>query len=227
MANITTHATLLSAVREEASDDTLSTDRIDRAIQETEDQLNADENFNPRFLRIRATDTMTADNQYTALPPDFKKLTKVILTGTTPQGNPRFHPPAQFDILYADISTTGQPEAFTLIGDEIKWGTKPDKAYAIEITYFGKISTSGPTSKLDEQKPLTSSNANWIITNQPNIYFHGVLANMLPYLGQKQRTRLGSSPTKFQAAVNALIGTTGLVHLPGEALYSQPMTPTP
>lgn len=224
---INTHTTLVAAVRAEMGDSTLDTDRINEAIAAVEEDLNENSDFLPKFLRRRITSAMVANNAYLGTPSDFKSISKIVLTGTVPQGVLRFFPPMMFDMLHADSSATGQPVSYTVISNEFKFGNKPDSAYAVEATYYAMIQTSGPSSKPDGQKPLTVTNANWLVVNRPQIYKWGVITDMLSYVGQSDRTRLATAPQRYERAVNGMIETNALRHVAGEALYSQPLTPTP
>lgn len=138
--------------------------------------LNSNSRFNLAFMEGRITDTLTSSDRYIAVPPDLKQVRDFILTGADPDIVLEYIPPTEFSARFS-LAATGKPTNYTIIGDEFKVGKTPDSAYAVEVNYYAKISTSGPTSKLDEQKPLSSTNTdNWILLNQPDIYLFGALA---------------------------------------------------
>jgi hypothetical protein len=69
-----------------------------------------------------------------------------------------------------------RPSFFTIIGTEINLGVTPDSAKTLEIAFFKKLTA------------LSDSNlTNTILTNYPDLYLYGALAESAPFLMQDER----------------------------------------
>lgn len=148
-----------------------------------ESDLNSNPDFLLSFMESRVTDAMTASDRYLGVPADLKQVRRVVITGTDPDTVLEYVPAEEFSQRFA-LAAVGKPTKYTLIGDEFEFGSTPDSAYAIEIGYYAKLVTTGPTNKPSDQKPLSDTNtANWILTNQPDIYLFGALG-MASYFAQ-------------------------------------------
>lgn len=177
---ITTYVELQDAVgefmsREDFKSAGVESERTREAITLVEADLNSNPRFLLSFMESRITNTLTLSDRYIAVPPDLKQVRDFILTGSDPDVVLEYVPPTEFSSRFS-LAATGKPSNYTIIGDEFKVGKTPDSAYTVEVNYYARISTSGPTSKLDEQKPLSDTNTtNWILDNQPDIYLFGAL----------------------------------------------------
>jgi len=66
--------------------------------------------------------------------------------------------------------STGRPNFFTIVGNEIQLDRVPDSEYTLEIQYYRKAT------------PLSDSNqTNDILTNHPSIYLFGALVALFSY----------------------------------------------
>ena len=224
---ITSYSTLTTRVSDEFAGESFSANRIDLAIQAVEQDLNDNPNFLLDFMVVRETGSLTAGNSYITLPTDIKNIIGIILTGTDPIRSLENMGLGQFNRVYA-ATATGQPRAYAVAGVEAKFGPQPDSAYAYEIAYYGQILASGGSNKTSDQKSLTSTNTtNWLITNRPMIYFHGVVTHLLSYVGQDQRARLGTHPELYQRAVDQAVMTARKHRFPSGPVFSIPLTHTP
>ena len=73
-------------------------------------------------------------------------------------------------------STSGKPNAYSIIGNQIYFGETPDGGYDYVMTYyktFDELSDAAPT--------------NWVILNAPDVYLYGTLLQAEPFLMNDQR----------------------------------------
>ncbi len=120
-------------------------------------------------LTIRSMEivsTAATTGQYLALPDNFESARSVRLVTGDNGGELTFQAPEQ---MRKQVST-GRPNFFTVVGDELQFDRVPDSEYTIEIQYYRKAT------------PLSDSNlTNEIITNHPSIYLFGALTALFSY----------------------------------------------
>ena len=127
-----------------------------------------------RSQEKRATATLTADDEYIALPTDLREVREVKLN-TTPITVLTYYSPVALDQKFSS-GGTGKPKGFSIVGDEMKLRPVPDSSYTAEIIYIGSITA------------LSDSNAtNNILSRSPDAYLYGSLAEAYAYLLDEQR----------------------------------------
>lgn len=140
----------------------------------TESRLN-------RELRVREmvnTDTSTttvAGTQSYSLPSGFLEASAVIYQ-SNPYRTLRFMANGDFYRQYNVTQTLGLPTFFTIVGEKILLGVAPDSAETLQIDFYKTLT------------PLSESNTtNSILTNYPELYLYGALAESSPFLMQDER----------------------------------------
>jgi len=120
-------------------------------------------------LTVRSMETVSTAataGQYVQLPPNFESARSVRLVTGDNGGELRFQAPEQ---MRKQVST-GRPNFFTIVGNEIQLDRVPDSEYTLEIQYYRKAT------------PLSDSNqTNDILTNHPSIYLFGALVALFSY----------------------------------------------
>lgn len=123
-----------------------------------------------RRMESRATAATTAGVAELALPTiaggaiaDFLEMRNLRLN-TDPRRTLIFVPQHQSDWEEPGVSRSGYPRIYRIVGTEIIFGPIPDAAYTVETDYYGfnPLSTSAPT--------------NWLMTEYPDVYLFGSLA---------------------------------------------------
>ncbi len=126
-------------------------------------------------LTVRSMETISTAltaGQYLALPPDFESARSVRLITSDNGGYLKFQAPEQ---MRKQVST-GRPNFFTVVGNELQFDRTPDSEYTIEIQYFRKAT------------PLSDENlTNEILTSHPSIYLYGSLAQVFFYSHDEQQ----------------------------------------
>ena len=140
----------------------------------TESRLN-------RELRVREmvnTDTSTttvSGTQSYSLPSGFLEASAVIYQ-SNPYRTLRFMANGDFYRQYNVTQTSGLPTFFTIVGEKILLGVAPDSAKTLQIDFYKTLT------------PLSESNTtNSILTNYPELYLYGALAESSPFLMQDER----------------------------------------
>ena len=171
---INTYSTLQTAVANWLDRNDL-TDRVPEFISLAEATFN-------RVLRLRAMETTVADatpsgSKEDALPTGYLQMREIHLA-TTPVVSLAYITP---EIMYRIRagSTSGKPNSYTIVGDNILFGPTPDGAYDYSMTYykaFDALADSAPT--------------NWLVLNAPDLYLYGTLLQAEPFLMNDERVPL-------------------------------------
>jgi len=140
----------------------------------TESRLN-------RELRVREmvnTDTSTttvAGTQSYSLPSGFLEASAVIYQ-SDPYCTLKFINNSDFYNKYNDSQSRGKPQFFTIVGTNILLGRPPDSATTLQINFYKKLDTLSDTNT-----------TNTILTNYPELYLYGALAESAPFIMQDER----------------------------------------
>lgn len=141
-----------------------------------------------RSQEKRATATLTANDEFISLPRDLREIREVKLN-TSPNTVLEYRSPTALDSEYG--GGTGKPQAYSVVGEELKLRPIPDSGYSAEIIYIGEIT------------PLSASNAtNTILSRHPDAYLSGALVEAYTYLMDEQRAQIYD--TKFSRAIEEI-----------------------
>lgn len=121
-----------------------------------------------RQMLVRAFTTLTAGDQYIAMPSDFLELRNIEVTGN-PNVALEYVTPQTMDIKYRS-DMQGRPVAYTSLGSQFMVGPTPDDEYRLEVAYYGRI------PKIQE------NNVNWLIAETPDVYLYGSLIEAKAYI---------------------------------------------
>ncbi len=149
-----------------------------------------------RTLRIRAMETLdesvdtVAGTSTIALPTGYIQMRDIHLIAD-PLVQLQYVTPEIYNRIYAG-SSSGKPQVYTIIANNIKFGPTPDVVYDVSMLYYKKFDA------LSDISPT-----NWVITNAPDVYLYGALLEAEPFLMNDQRiqlwaTALTESMTKIQ-----------------------------
>jgi len=180
---ISTYSELNTAVANWLDRDDL-TDRIPEFIALCEARFN-------RLLRIRAmeykqTASTVAGQRNLALPAGFIQMRNLQINAS-PIVPMQYVTPEIYDRLYGSAST-GTPQMYTIIADEIQLGPTPASVQTIEMLFY---------KKFDALTALATTN--WMITNAPDVYLYGCLLEAEPFIMNDPRVQLWA--TAFKQAI--------------------------
>jgi hypothetical protein len=141
----------------------------------------AEATFN-RALRLRAMETTVSDttpsgSKEDALPTGYLQMREIHLT-TSPVVSLAYITP---EIMYRIRagSTSGKPNSYTIVGDNILFGPTPDDGYTYSMTYYKSFTALS-----------NAATTNWIILNAPDLYLYGTLLQAEPFLMNDNRVAL-------------------------------------
>ena len=131
----------------------------------------ADFNSKLRVRKMIASADVTINAETAALPTGFLQVRDFyILSGSTKYPL-RYMTPSQMDQVKG-TSTTGIPQAYTILGDNFRFMPRPDSTYTGKLNFYKKFDA------------LSGSNAtNFILENHPAIYLYGSLFHAANFLG--------------------------------------------
>ena len=147
-----------------------------------------------RALRIRAMETKesastVAGQRGLALPTGYIQMRNLQIN-STPITPMQYVTPEIYDRLYGS-TTTGTPEIYTILSDEIQLGPIPGSVQTIEMLFYKKFDALSD-----------SATTNWMITNAPDVYLYGSLLEAEAFVGNDPRVQLWAQG--FETAINSL-----------------------
>lgn len=148
-----------------------------------------------RDLRIRrqvltTSLTTTASVQTVSLPATFLEIENMTITSVTPQASLSVVTPEVMDRRFPASYQTGQPQLYSILGDNLYFGPTPDTAYTVELHYYARFD------------PLATTATNWLLTNHPMVYLAGAMCEGWLYLMDADKVALWDS--RYRAEVKAL-----------------------
>ena len=162
---ISTYAELQTAVQKwakRADLDSLIPDFIRLA------ELRVNRNLRIRKMETRHTSSTVAEQAYYGLPDNYVQMRSFKLN-TSPLTDLEYLTPERMDTVWAG-SQTGQPKAYTIVGDEIRLAPTPDSAYTMEMLFWRK-----PVSLSD------SNTSNFMLSANPDALLYGALIELCSY----------------------------------------------
>ena len=163
------------------------TDRIPEFITLAEARMN-------RLLRLRLMEnkytasTVAAQRNY-ALPTGYVQM-RNFQVNVTPVRALQYVTPEVYDRIWGG-SSSGTPEVYTIIANEIQLGPKPDSIMTMEMLFYKRV-TALSGSNTTEQ----------MLTENPDIYLYGALMEAEPFIMNDERVGLWAQG--FSQAVQAL-----------------------
>ena len=172
--SISTYAELQTAVANWLARDDL-TARVPEFISLAEDRIAHD-------LRIRAMETsadITISAQTAALPTGFLQQRRLYLNADNAR-NLQYLTPDNFWTKWASVSS-GEPEVFTIEGENFVFGPAPDSTYTGKCLYYKRFDALSD-----------DADTNWILTNARGLYLYGALLEAAPFIRNDPRIALWS-----------------------------------
>tara|TARA_R100001143_G_scaffold2050_1_gene4878 strand:- start:366 stop:857 length:492 start_codon:yes stop_codon:yes gene_type:complete len=128
-------------------------------------------------METTVADATPSGSKEDALPSGYLQMREIHLS-TTPVVSLAYITP---EIMYRIRagSTSGKPNSYTIVGDNILFGPTPDGAYDYSMTYykaFDALADNAPT--------------NWLVLNAPDLYLYGTLLQAEPFLMNDERVPL-------------------------------------
>lgn len=140
---------------------------IDQAITFATDTIGNDLVESGGYGSMETVTTLysTASQEYINLPSDYK-LHRALVDTTDPLKVLTYKDPTSLWVAYPD-ATTGQPEAFTIIGSQLYLRPIPGSARTYRFVFYASIPDIS-----------SGSGTNWLLTQQPSLYLAATLIEL-------------------------------------------------
>jgi hypothetical protein len=143
------------------------TDQIPNFILLAEARLSRD--LETRGQEKRAQSALTTGDEFLTLPTDMREVRFIKLL-TSPSTVLEYKSPHVLDSEFSG-NTNGKPQAYSIVGSELKLRPIPDESYNVEIIYIGSL-----------QALSDSNTTNDMLTRHPDAYLMGSLVEAYLYL---------------------------------------------
>jgi hypothetical protein len=146
-----------------------------------------------RMLRVRrmiARTTITASAETLALPSDFVAAKTLRLTGGSKWQLEAVTEDGFTDLMSGDPSA-GEPQAFGVEGGNFVFWPPPSSSADIYLVYYQAI------------PGLQANSSNWMLSNHPDAYLYGAVAEAWSYVGNADET------SKFATLFMGVLGQIG------------------
>jgi len=170
---LSTYSELLSTVASYLNRDDL-TAIIPTFITLTENRLNRE--LRVRANMVRAVTTTTSGQAFYDLPSDLIELRNITYDSSSQSFALRYLSPESVSREYGTI-VSGQPRAYTNLGNNLKLTPTPDAAYSISINYFSQLRSLGD-----------STTTNDVLAEYPSLYLFGACLEGAIYLNDTEQT---------------------------------------
>lgn len=148
-----------------------------------------------RDLRLRRQITTTtlatvAGVQNVTLPADYLELENLSLTSGGIDRNLLYVNIEHMNTRFQRGADTATPRVYTLETNTVVFGPVPDAAYPVVALYYARFS------------PLAATPANWLLTNHPDVYLFGALAEAADFIDSEKMAQKWEA--KYARAVKQL-----------------------
>ena len=182
---LSTYSELQATVANYLNRDDLTT-LIPTFITLTENRLNRE--LRVRANMVRATTTTTAGQAFYDLPSDLIELRNITYDNNSQSHALRYLSPESVSREYGTI-LSGQPRAYTNLGNDLKLTPAPDAAYTISINYYSQLRSLSDNVTTND-----------VLAEYPSLYLFGSCLEGAIYLNDTDQTnRFGSV---FQKALD-------------------------
>lgn len=182
---LSTYSELQATVANYLNRDDLTT-LIPTFITLTENRLNRE--LRVRANMVRATTTTTAGQAFYDLPTDLIELRNITYDSNSQSHALRYLSPESVSREYGTV-LSGQPRAYTNLGNDLKLTPVPDAAYTISINYYSQLRSLGDSVPTND-----------VLAEYPSLYLYGSCLEGAIYLNDTDQTnRFGSV---FQKALD-------------------------
>lgn len=138
---------------------------FDDCIQLAEAEMNrrlATKPVSAQHLRA----SLTLSTEFLSSPPDMLDVDTLQIADNGDSFTIFPTSPQNMEAMVARNDTTARPQYYTQIGTEFRFYPGPDTSYVVTLLYWQKV-----------QNLTSLAPTNWMLTDHPDVYFHGVLAH--------------------------------------------------
>lgn len=127
--------------------------------------------------RVSRNDAFTVDSKFEAVPSGFWALTRISISGQTPQPLILISP-EEMDEQRQILSTSGKPIFVSVVGTNFEFCPAPDTVYTALLVYVAEIPA------------LASNSTNWLLDIAPDVYLNAALSEAYAWAQDEERSVL-------------------------------------
>jgi hypothetical protein len=187
--SLANYADLQSAVSSWVNRSDITSSQLQDFIRIAESEINS--RVRVRNNMTTATLSLTAGNNYVSLPSDF--LEEVELNYAASTDSLVRAPYQDIDLARGD-TTARKPSLYAINGGQINFDSASDATYSLTLRYF-------------EKWDIATDSTNWLLTNHPDVYLFGTLAEVNQWLGDEAAARFAL--TRRDAAIDRVLAADG------------------
>lgn len=126
-----------------------------------------------------ATATVTVSDYETPLPADFQEAVSLYHAGSTYRHEIALLSPNALSERRGQMASTGIPQYGAIVNRKLRVVPAPQEAFDLTLDYYADL------------EPLSDTQTtNWLLTDHPDVYLTGTLAEAEPYLKNDERVGL-------------------------------------
>ncbi len=186
MALVTNYATLQAHIA-----DTLNRSDLTGVIPNFIQQFEAQAKRDMRLVKFTDRGSFSVSADGVSLPSDLYRLESWYHDGATYFGPIQIVGPDEIGRLKGAYGDTGVPQFAAIVDGVARFAPEPDATYYTKMTYHRTVTDLSNTNT-----------TNWLLTQAPDIYLYGALAESAPYL--KDDERVGLWKTLLEERVETL-----------------------
>ena len=127
----------------------------------------AEQDFNSKFAnsgynKMINLSTLSVNDEIESLPSGFLGVASIYIDGSEKNTLQYVSPETAFSMYGGSL--VGQPEVYTIIGDNIHFYPMPDSTYSVKMYYYKKFDAL-----------VNDNDTNDILTNHADVYLYGSL----------------------------------------------------
>ena len=135
--------------------------------------------------------TVTASSYETALPSDFQEAVSLYHAGTTYRHAIELLSPDRLSEKRGILTESGVPRYGAILNRSLLLVPAPSEAFSLSLDYYA-----------DLEALSADADTNWVLTDHPDVYLFGALAEAEPYL--KNDERMGVWKPMFTAGLDEI-----------------------
>lgn len=185
---LSTYSELKTSIANWLNRSDLTSEIADDFVKLTE----ADLNSKLRIRKMVTQTSVTVSAETASLPSGFLQVRDFYITEGGTKYALRYMTPPQMDQIKGS-STSGQPIAYTILGDTFRFAPTPAASYTGTLNYYKSFDA------------LSDSNtSNFILTNHPAIYLYGSLYHASNFLGGIDPNQAGNWRQMYEVSLERL-----------------------
>lgn len=165
----------------------------------------ADINRRLRHYKMTKRSVAEIDSQFSATPSDYLQTIRFSITNGSTNALDVISQNELLDRKSLSSNTAGTPKFYAFTGEQFEFYPVPDSTYDAELVYYAGIEA------LSDQ-----NTSNWLLSDAPDVYLYGTLAQSAPFLGED--TRLPVWNSLYETALSGLNNASEVARFGGTGL---------